>query len=66
MNLDVKKIRMLMATEGLTVTALAKKAHVSCAALNLWLNHGQQPRIDKLGGLAKALGMSVKSIIKED
>lgn len=66
MNLDIKKIRMLMATEGLTVTALAKKAHVSCPALNLWLNHGQRPRIDKVGGLAKALGVPITSIITED
>ncbi|WP_303841624.1 helix-turn-helix domain-containing protein [Selenomonas ruminantium] len=66
MNLDVKKIRMLMVTDGLTVTALAKKAHVSCAALNLWLNHGKRPRIDKIGGLAKALGVPITSIITEE
>ncbi len=66
MNLDVKKIRMLMAGEGLTVAALAKRAHVSCPALNLWLNHGKRPRIDKVGGLAKALGVPITSIITED
>lgn len=66
MNLDVKKIRMLMATDGLTVKALAEKAHVSCPALNLWLNHGQRPRIDKVGGLAKALGVPITAIVMED
>ena len=66
MNLDVKKIRMLMVTDGLTVTALAKKARVSNAALNLWLNHGKRPRLDKIGGLAKALGVPITSIITED
>ncbi len=66
MNLDIKKIRMLMATEGLTVRALAKKSRVAEPTINLWLNHGRRPRIDKVGGLAKALGVPITSIIIMD
>ena len=66
MELDVKAIRLTMAEKRFNVASLARAAGLSAAALNLWLNHGTRPRIDKLGALAAALGVPVTEIIKED
>lgn len=66
MDLNVKKVKFMMAMEGLTVRALAEKSGVATPTLNLWLNHGTRPRLDKIGGLAKALGVPLTSIIIDD
>ena len=65
MELDTKALRLVMAEKRFNVASLARAAGVSAAALNLWIHHGTRPRIDKLGALAAALGVSVTEIIKE-
>ena len=66
MELDVRAIRLTMAEKRFNVSSLARAAGLSTAAVNLWLNHGTKPRIDKLGALATALGVPVTAIIKEN
>lgn len=66
MELNVKAIRVVMAEKRFNVASLARAAGLSAAALNMWLNHGTRPRIDKLGALAAALGVPVTDIIKDN
>lgn len=66
MELNAKKVKFIMAAEGLTFRALAEKAGIGKATLSLWLNHGKQPRLDKIGSLAKALGVPLTSIIMDE
>lgn len=66
MTLDVRKIRLLMVDRELSCAALARAAKVSTQTMNKWMNHGTKPRLDKVGGLAKALGVSVEQIIIMD
>ena len=63
MELNVQAIRLAMAEKELNVRTLAKASGLSTTAINLWLNHGVCPRIDKLGTLAKALGVRVREIV---
>lgn len=65
MELDVKRLRVLMAEKGFNVKSLARTAGVSACAVNLYVNHGTRPRLDSLGRLAKALGVDVMEIVKE-
>ena len=66
MELNVKAVRLAMAEKEYNVSSLAKASGLSMTAINLWLNHGVCPRIDKLGTLAKALGVRVREIVIVD
>ncbi len=66
MNLDSRKLRILMAKQNFNVSTLARAAGVSQAAINKWLNHGPQyPRLDTLGRVAKALDVDIYELVKE-
>ena len=65
MTLDVKKVRLLMAEKEINCAELARAAKMHAQTLNMWLNHGTKPRLDKIGKLAKALGVEVTEIIAE-
>ena len=65
MELDVKKLRLAMATKCLTVKGLARAAGVSEGAVNLWLNHGTRPRLDTIGKLARALDADIYDLVRE-
>ena len=66
MKLDVKAVRLAMIDKELNITSLSKISGISTATLNLWLNHGTQPRIDKIGKLSAALGLPITALLKED
>lgn len=66
MEVDVKRLRVLMAEKGFNVASLARVSGLSPCAINLWLNHGVKPRIDSLGKLIKALNVSLDDIMKEE
>lgn len=65
MELDVKRLRVLMAEKGYNVASLARAAGIAACSVNLYVNHGTRPRLDSLGRLAKALGVEVMEIVKE-
>lgn len=65
MELNTKKVKALMIEKRFNIASLARAAGVGGATLNLWLNHGTKPRLDKLGALADALGVSYTDIVKE-
>ncbi|MBE6093065.1 MAG: helix-turn-helix transcriptional regulator [Selenomonas ruminantium] len=66
MELNIKAIRFAMAEKRLNISSLARAAGLSPTTLNQWLNHGKNPRIDKLGALAGALGVSYTEIVKDE
>ena len=66
MELNIKKVKFMMAMEGLTLCALAEKSGISKMTLSQWLNHRKRPRLDKVGGLAKALGVPLTSIVIDE
>ena len=65
MELNAQKIKALMIEKRFNAASLARAAGIGSATLNLWLNHGTKPRLDKLGALAAALGVPYTEIIKE-
>lgn len=65
MTLDNKKLRLLMCEKGFCVASLARAAGIAESSINLYVNHGTRPRLDNLGKLAKALGVSVLELVKE-
>lgn len=66
MQLDATKLRLEMIDKRFNVTRLSQAAGVSASSINLWLNHGQRPRLDNLGKVAGALGVPVTNIIKDN
>lgn len=65
MTLDNKKLRLLMCEKGFNVASLARASGLAECSINLYVNHGTRPRLDNLGKLAKALGVSVLELVKE-
>ena len=65
MEVNAQKIRAAMIDAKLNVRALAKKSGVSEPALNLILNHGKRARLDTVGKIAAALGVSGMELLKE-
>lgn len=66
MEIDVRGLRRAMAAKNYSVVSLAEAAGISTTALNGWLNHGRNIRMDTLGKLAKALDVDIYDIAKED
>lgn len=66
MQIDVRALRRAIAASGQTVASLAKEADVSQMTIGNWLKGEANPRIDTLGRLAKALGVDIYDIAKED
>lgn len=65
MRLDSIKIKLLMAELEINQTVLAEKAGVSRQNISLMLCRGTCS-ITNAGKLAKALGVSVREIVKEE
>lgn len=65
MELNTDRVKALMIEKRLTVASLARAAGIGGATINLWLNHGTRPRLDKLGALAGALGVPYTEIVKD-
>lgn len=65
MEIDEGKMRSAMMNARLNVSSLSKKSGVSPAAINLILNHGRRARLDTIGKLAAALGVSGMELLKE-
>lgn len=65
MRIDSIKIKLLMAEQELTQAALAKKCGIARQNISAVLARGTCS-IAKVGKIAKALGVDVREIIKED
>lgn len=61
--MDKAKLIDLMASQGLTKSALAAKAHVSSTAVYGLIDKGRTPRMDTLGKIAIALGVKPSELL---
>ena len=65
MEVNAQRIRVEMMNAKLNVRTLAKKSGVSEPAINLMLNReGRRARLDTIGKIAAALGVSGMELIK--
>ena len=64
MEVNAQKVKSAMMDARLNVATLAKKSGVSPAALNMILNHGKRARLDTIGKIAAALGVSGTELLK--
>jgi len=65
MRIDSIKIKLIMAEQGINQTALAISCGISRQNISAMLARGTCS-IAKAGKIAKALGVDVREIIKED
>ena len=65
MEVNAQKVKGLMMDAKLNVAGLAKKSGVCPAALNNIINHGKRARLDTIGKLAAALGVSGMELLKD-
>ena len=65
MEVNAQKVKGLMMDARLNVAGLAKKSGVCPAALNNIINHGKRARLDTIGKMAAALGVSGMELLKE-
>lgn len=65
MNIDSFKIKLLMAEQEINQTVLAERIGIARQNLNVMLKRGSCSVVT-VGRLAKALGVPVREIIKED
>ena len=65
MRIDSIKIKLLMAELGMNQTMLAERCGIARQNISVMLGRGTCS-ITKVGKIAKALGVEVREIIKED
>lgn len=65
MEINVKRLRSAMMDAQLNVRSLSKKSGVCPAAINSIINHGKRARIDTIGKLAAALGISGMELVED-
>ena len=65
MKINAHKIKLMLAEQGLTRTGLAEKSGISRQNISTILTRGTCELITA-GKLAKALGVSVADIVKEE
>lgn len=64
MKLDNRKLQLAMAKECITVSELAEKSKVSRVALTRFTTGKSNPKPVTIGKIAKALNVSVESLIE--
>jgi len=65
MKLDVKKIKLILASQELNQSDLAKKCRISRQQLNSILLR-ESCTLKTVGKIAKSLGVPVQEIVKEE
>lgn len=63
LKLDVKKIYLAMAEQGITATEIARQGGVSQQAVSNALNGNRVGKVKVVPAICKALGMSAKDIV---
>jgi transcriptional regulator with XRE-family HTH domain len=66
MIIDVERYNLLLANKCLSVKEFSKLSGVSEVTLSRIKNESQQARPQTLGKIAKALGINVETLIKND
>lgn len=63
LKLDVKKIYLAMAEQGITATEIARQGGVSQQAVSNALNGNRIGKVKVVPAICKALGVSAKDIV---
>lgn len=66
MNLDYKKMQLLIVGKCWTLAELQREAGLANTTLYQLMKTGRQPTTRTIGKIAKALGVDPAEIIKED
>lgn len=64
--MDVKRLKVLIAKQQLTIAALATKAGVSADVIYKTLAGKRTPNLATVGKIAAALGVDPSELIQED
>lgn len=63
MKLNLEKVKLLMASNCLSIRGLSEKSGINYITLVPYLNGSRSPKTEKLGKIAKALGVDPAEII---
>lgn len=66
MNLDTKRVQLIMMKKLMNKRQLANSAGVGYSTLYLIFSQKRHPNIDTVGKIANALGVEPSEIIKEE
>lgn len=65
MKLNLKKVKLAMASKCLSARGLANKAQIPYSTLTPYLSGAREPKTDTLGKIAKALEVDVTEILED-
>lgn len=65
MNLDTRKLQLLMAKKQINVGELAEKSGLSANSISSFFSGRRNPCVKSLGKLAKGLGVEVEELLGE-
>lgn len=65
MNLDTKKLQMLMAKKQINIGELAEKSNLSSASISSFFSGRRNPSVKSIGKLAHGLEVEVGELLKD-
>lgn len=65
MNLDTKKLQMLMAKKQINIGELAGKSNLSAASISSFFSGRRNPSIKSIGKLAYGLEVEVEELLED-
>lgn len=66
MNLDVRKLKLLMAKKQMNIGELAIKSGLSSNSISSFFSERRKPSIKSLGKLASGLGVEVEELLGKE
>lgn len=66
MNLDVKKLQLMMAKKQLNIRELAQRSGLSENSISSFFSGRRVPSIKSLGKLAAGLGVEVEELLQKE
>ena len=66
MNLDVKKLQLLMAKKQVNIKELAEKSGLCANSISCFFSGRRKPTVKSLGKLAGGLGVDVTEILEDE
>lgn len=64
MNLDTKKLQMLMAKKQINIGELAEKSNLSSASISSFFSGRRNPSVKSIGKLAHGLEVEVEELLE--
>lgn len=66
MNLDARKLQLLIAQKQMNIGELAEKSGLCSNSISSFFSGRRKPSIKSLGKLAKGLGVEVEEILEQE